>query len=184
MKKLSVLFFIVLGILFIHGCTQKPKEQALEAPAPTSSVSTKTITARNSADSLNMLTDILLECLLAKNKEKYISYCFTEEQETAMAAQIADKKMQKSFQREFGFSLHEEVLYFENIIKYIEKNQLDLAKVDKTIIETIDYNKSNYSPLILKEVIIPIIQGGIERDLFFVAAFIDGKWYFTSELSL
>lgn len=139
---------------------------------------------RKSAVSIDSLNNILLRSFINKDKNLYISYCITTEQEESLANLIVDKRKKKYFLREFGFSIHEEVNYFENIIKYIEKSKIDLSKIELSIIEVFDYNRSNYAEIILKEVIIPIIQDSFERDIVYVAIQIDGRWYFTSELNL
>ena len=177
---------LLLGILILgmFACTKKTPENTVSdtqveiptAPAP--------IVDRRNAESVDSLTAIMLRSLASKDKNLYVSYCFTLEQEETLADLIKEKKMKRRFQREFGFSLHEELMYFENILKYIEKSKIDLNKIDKKVLEVIDYNKSDYSPIVLKEVIIPIVQEGLERDIVYVAAQIDGRWYFTSELSL
>lgn len=182
--SISTAFILGLSML---ACSKKEnaEAQANTQTAIESTTEAAPITIeRKSAENLDSLTSVLIKCLKAKDKVLYASYCFTSEQEIALSNLIEDKKKKKYFQREFGFSLHEEVIYFENIVKYIDKTGIDLNKIEKSIIESIDYNKSNYEPIELKEVIIPIMQEGIERDVVYVAVQIDSRWYFTSELSL
>ena len=186
MKKiLFALAFISIAGFIGQSCTKKqaPEETATIANDSSAQVANSTV-VRKSASSVDSLNSILLGALKTKDKSLYISYCFTTEQEEALANLIVDKKKKKYFQREFGFSLHEEVNYFENIVKYIDKVGLDLSKIEPSIIEVFDYNKSNYTEITLKEVVIPIIQDALERDIVYVAIQIDGRWYFTSELSL
>jgi hypothetical protein len=180
MKKNLSLLLVSFLVVFAFACKNE-QEKKSEPEVTEVKVLPKAIKSANSLDSL---TTVLLEILKTKDKDAYVSYCFSEEQEKAIAASITYAKKRKGFQREFGFSLHEEVIYFENILKYIEKTGIDLTKIDTSTIEVIDYNKSDYAPATLKEVFIPIIQDGIERDIVYVAVQIDGKWYFTSELSL
>lgn len=186
MKKIFHLSTIALfsGVL-LFSCNKKEAQtqETTSTPEATNEVSFTNV-ERKSTDNLDSLTSILVQCLKNQDKSLYVSYCFTTDQEEALANMIQDKKRKKYFQREFGFSLHEELIYFQNILKYIEKSKIDLAKVEKSLIESIDYNKTNYEPIVLKEVIIPILQEGIERDIVYVAVQIDGRWYFTSELSL
>jgi hypothetical protein len=181
MKNLFKLIAILSAIFYLASCTQKPAE---ESTANATDTPASITVEHKSADSLGQLYSILLTSLKSKDKGLYLSYCFTQEQEDKIAQVLVDEKKKKYFQREFGFSIHEEVAYFENISKYIEKMKIDLNLIEIPLIETIDYNRSNYSPLVLKEIIIPIIQEGLERDIVFVAIQIDGKWFFTSELSL
>lgn len=182
MRSITYLIATASLVFALQSCKkQEPAqetttEQVAETPA-------KQIEYK-SAENLDSLTAILVRSLKDKNKDLYLSYCFTTEQEEKLANLIGDKKKKKYFQREFGFSLHEEVVYFENILKYIDKTGIDLNKIEYSIIESINYNKSNYEPVELKEVIIPIIQESIERDIVYVGVQIDGRWYFTSELSL
>jgi uncharacterized protein YcfL len=183
MKKIFLI--APIAFLWLASCSKKSETttasettETMAAPAETASIE------RKSAESVDSLTSILLTSLTNKDKNLYISYCFTPEQEEAIASKIQDKAKKKLFQREFGFSLHEEVVYFENIIKYIDKTGIKLNSIEKSIIEVFDYNKSNYTEVTLKEIVIPIIQEGLERDIVYVAVQIDGKWYFTSELSL
>ncbi len=185
-KILSLSTAILLGLAMMSCAKKETTEtQNTEIEATeTASSTTPTSLELKSADNLDSLTSVLIKCLKTKDKNLYASYCFTSEQENKLSDLIGDKKKKKYFQREFGFSLHEEVVYFENIVKYIDKSGIDLNKIEKTIIESIDYNKSNYEPIELKEVIIPIMQEGIERDIVYVAVQIDNRWYFTSELSL
>lgn len=172
------------SILFtLQSCKKSEPVEETVASEEISNTSNVPV-AYKSADNLDSLTAILVRSLKAKSKDLYLSYCFTSEQEEKLANLIGDKKKKKYFQREFGFSLHEEVIYFENILKYIDKSAIDLNKIEYSIIEAINYNKSNYEPVELKEVIIPIIQEGLERDIVYVGVQIDGRWYFTSELSL
>lgn len=174
---LKLLSAVLALVLFFQCSSPKP---ASESSATASAAEPE----RKYADSLAQLTQILITSLKNKDANTYESYCFTLEQEEAIADMLTDEKKQKYFKREFGFSLHEELAYFENITKYIEKVGIDLDKIDYTLVEAVDYNRANYAPINLKEVIIPIIQEGVERDIVFVAIENDGKWYFTSELSL
>lgn len=185
MKSIISVTSILLWIAAVSfSCSKKETPASETTTDATTQEATLPKVERKSADNLDSLTSILISCLKSKDKLKYASYCFTAEQEDALSNLIGDKKKKKYFQREFGFSLHEEVVYFENIVKYLDKTGIDLNKIENSIIESIDYNKSNYEPVELKEVIIPIMQEGIERDVVYVAVQIDGRWYFTSELSL
>lgn len=182
MKNIFKAAAIVVISMYMAACSkQKSAETTTEAKTDSSEVLN---VPSMSADSLEQLNTILLKALKEKDKTTYLSYCFTSEQEEKISQVLQDPKKQKYFQREFGFSLHEEVAYFENICKYIDKTGINLDAIDYTLIEAFDYNRSNYSPIVLKEVLIPIIQEGIERDIVYVAIQIDNKWYFTSELSL
>jgi hypothetical protein len=176
--KFRTLLITVLIAAAILSCGKKTEQ--IEAK----SVSENKNIERKYANSLEELNDILLKSLKENDKSTYLSYCFTEEQEESIADLLTDEKKQKKFKREFGFSLHEEAAYFENIVKYIKKTNIDLSKIDTKQIEIFDYDPANYAPINLKEVLIPIVQEGIERDIVYVAINIDGKWYFTSELSL
>lgn len=181
MKKFINALSILILTTFFLACEKKANVESTEKPAET----TETVKiVPQSADSLEQLHSILLQALKTKDKNLYISYCFSQEQESKISETLTDEKKRKYFQREFGFSIHEEVAYFENISKYIDKVGIDLTMIENNLIESIDYNRSSYSPIVLKEVIIPIIQEGIERDIVYVAIQIDNKWYFTSELSL
>lgn len=188
MKKAIVFTTAIWAFLALTQCTKKESTSGEVATATVTedaeNHTLSTVTERKSASSLDSLSIILIDCLKNNDKKKYISYCFSEDQETALSALITDKAKQKRFVREFGFSLHEEVYYYENLVKYIEKVGIDLNLIDKSLIEVIDYNKSNYAPIELKEVIIPVIQEGLERDIVYVGVNIDGRWYFTSELSM
>ena len=180
-KITKTIVVAVLPFLMISCNTQKTTEE--KSTNEIKAVEVKNV-ERKSADNLDTLNNILINSLKNKDKYTYLSYCFTVEQEEKIAEVLTDPKQKKYFKREFGFSLHEEVAYFENLVNYIEKTNIDLTKVDYALIEAIDYNRSNYTPIVLKEVIIPIIQDGIERDIVYVAIQMDGRWYFTSELSL
>lgn len=183
MRSISYLIATASIVFALQSC--KKQEPAQETAATEQVAETPKLNIEyKSAENLDSLTAILVRSLKDKNKDLYLSYCFTSEQEENLANFIGDKKKKKYFQREFGFSLHEEVVYFENIVKYIDKTAIDLNKIEYSIIEAINYNKSNYEPVELKEVIIPIIQESIERDIVYVGVQIDGRWYFTSELSL
>jgi hypothetical protein len=182
MKKNSIFLIPLLILIGLFACKNE-SEQKSEFKND-STVVKLLPKAANSTTSLDSLTSVLIQVLKTKDKDLYVSYCFSEEQEKTTAQLITDNKKRKGFLREFGFSLHEEVAYFINIIKYIEKTGIDLNNIDKSTIEVLDYNKPNYAPAILKEVIIPILQDGFERDIVYVAVQIDGRWYFTSELSL
>ncbi|MDX2188701.1 MAG: hypothetical protein SFY32_02450 [Bacteroidota bacterium] len=176
---------VLTGAVIMASCTKKEETTTdSQATATVAEAPAAGAIERKSAENVDTLVNIIVQSLKDGNKDLYVSYCFTQEQEEALANLITDKKKKKYFQREFGFSLHEEVIYFNNIVNYIKKNNVDLNKVEKGIVDVFDYNKSNYEPIVLKEVVIPIIQEDFERDIVFVAAQIDGKWYFTSELSL
>ncbi len=181
MKNLLKLSLLSLAVMYLASCNkQSQKTSETSTPLATDTL----VVVHKSADSLQQLHAILLQALKSKDKNLYVSYCFTQAQEAQVAEMLRDVKKKKYFQREFGFSIHEEVSYFENICKYIDKTKIDLNLVELPLIEVFDYNQSNYTPIELKESIIPIIQEGIERDIVYVAIQIDGKWYFTSELSL
>jgi hypothetical protein len=184
MKKIASFLLITSIATFVfYSCNKKQATTEESTSLADTQVAPDSI-VRKSAVSVDSLTSILLTSLKTKDKNLYVSYCFTSQQEEALANMIIDKKKKKYFLREFGFSLHEEVYYFENIVKYIAKTGIDLTKIEPSIIEVFDYNKSNYTEITLKEVVIPIIQDDFERDIVYVAIQVDGKWYFTSELSL
>lgn len=178
-------FFTAISIIFL-ACEKKSETKTADIDSLDSTKYQEQVLdiERKSANSVEELNTILLTALKNKDKNSYLAYCFTQAQEEKASSLLTDEKKQKYFRREFGFSLHEEVAYFENIVKYIEKSGIDLSKIDSTLIESFDYNRSNYAPVVLKEVVIPIIQEGIERDIVYVAVQIENRWYFTSELSL
>ncbi|MFN0047593.1 MAG: hypothetical protein ACKVOU_00560 [Cytophagales bacterium] len=180
MKNFVKATLLIAVALYFASCNKETKTETNTTQTATDSL----LIEHKSADSLGQLHDILLQSLKTKDKNLYLSYCFTQEQEDKIAQMLNDEKKKKYFQREFGFSIHEEVAYFENINKYIDKMGIDLNMIELPLIETFDYDRSNYAPIVLKESIIPIIQEGLERDIVYVAIQIDGKWFFTSELSL
>ncbi len=135
-------------------------------------------------ESLDDLTASFLQAVSARDYESYLSHVITTDIENELAGQIEREDMRSDFIKEFGFSLKNEKEYFDNITKYLDEKGLDPMSAAHDQLEIIDYRHDHYSPLEIKEIIIPFPYEDYEIDLIVIAVNYNGNWLLTSEIGL
>jgi hypothetical protein len=175
-KVLSLLSLTVF--LFISACGTEKKHADHDH-------STHQATPTNKGfDGLPELAASVIQSIANYDYDEYYTHIMTKEQERSAASLIQNEVNRTSFLKEFEFSIKEEKDYFMNLEKLIKEESLDLANARVSEMEIIDYKPSEYAPLVLKEVIVPVMKGEFETDITFVAIQMDGKWYLTAELGI
>lgn len=134
-------------------------------------------------NSIEELSASVLQSLKDRDHESYYSHVMTEEMELSQAAKIKDSTIRKEFLDEYGFSLHEEKEYFDNLLHFYDTKNIDLDKAVLADIEYTEYKGGEYQPLELYEVFIPI-EMEYELLIDFTAIKIGGKYFLTSELGI
>ncbi len=179
MKNLYPLLFM-LAILSV-SCTSKNTESQTDKPETTpGSVESHEV---EGFDSIEKLAASVLQSLKDRHHESYYSHVMTEEMELSQAAKIEDSTIRKEFLDEYGFSLHEEKEYFDNLLHFYDTKNIDLDKAVLADIDFTEYKGGEYQPLELYEVFIPI-EMEYELLIDFTAIKVDGKYYLTSELGI
>lgn len=125
----------------------------------------------------------VVESIKARDYESYYSHIMTEEMELALSTRIEDEKIRKEFLHEYGFSLHEEKEYFDNLLHYYDSKNIDLSKATLADMEYIEYKGGEYEPIMLYEVFIPI-EMEYELLIDFTIIEVDGMYYLTSEIGI
>jgi len=134
-------------------------------------------------DSIEELAASLVESLKKDDYKGYFSHVMSEEMELAQAEKISDEEVREEFLHEYGFSLHEEEAYFEELVNYYKKENIDLSKATVADMEYVEYKGGEYEPLKLYEVFIPI-EMEVESLIDFTIIEVDGKYFLTSELGI
>ncbi|MDH5366191.1 MAG: hypothetical protein OEW67_04340 [Cyclobacteriaceae bacterium] len=134
-------------------------------------------------NTIEELSKSVIESLQKRDYDSYYSHIMTEEMELSQANRIEDEKVRKEFIHEYGFSLHEEKEYFENLLHYYDTRNIDLSKATLADMEYTEYKEGKYEPIMLYEVFIPI-EMEIESLIDFTTIEVDGKFYLTSEIGI
>lgn len=181
MKANSSIF--VLLVIFILSCSPNKNEQEKEASEPTTEASSQESVEITGFDTIEEIAASVVQSLKDKDYDSYYSHIMTEELEIQQAELIEDSVIRKEFLHEYGFSLHEEKEYFDNLLKYYEDNNIDLDKVVLADLDFTEYKGGEYHPLELYEVFVPI-EMDYELLIDFTIIKVDGKFYLTSELGI
>ncbi len=173
----------VSAILMSTACGNQNKEEKtateeVEVSTPATDETTASVTGFKS---IEKLAQSVVTSLKAKDYASYYSHVMTEEIELKQAELIQDSVIRKEFLHEYGFSLHEEEEYFNDLINYFDSKNIDLnnAKLDE--IDYTEYKGGEYHPLELYEVFIPI-QMDYEMLIDFTIIKVGDEYYLTSEL--
>lgn len=175
----KILYFLPVAVfLIISACGTEKKHSDHDH-------STHEQTQPNKGfDGLPELAASVIQSIANHDYNEYYTHVITKDQERTAAALIQNEQNRKSFLKEFEFSIKEEKEYFLNLEKLIKEEALDMANAKVSEMEILDYKAAEYAPLILKEVIVPVMKGDFETDITFVAIQLDGKWYLTAELGI
>lgn len=185
MNKIYVLF--TLCSFFILSCSNQ-KETSTES---TEEVAESTEIATEEAeeveiegyDTIEELAASVVVSLKERDYDSYYTHVMNEELELQQAALISDTVIRKEFLHEYGFSLHEEKEYFDNLLHFYDTKNIDLNKVVLADMDYTEYKGGEYHPLELYEVFVPI-EMDYELLIDFTAIKVDGKYYLTSELGI
>jgi hypothetical protein len=174
-KLLPALAILVFASAFMFSCSSEKK----------ASENTASVATNQGFDDLKQLSTQLISSLKNNDYNAYSTYVFTRNQEKTLAGQITNEEMRNKFIKEFGFSLKEEKVYFNNLVNYMKANNFVTDSLKLSEMEIVDFEHNDFHPVTMKTVIIPLYNNGQEvMDLDFVAVMIDNKWFLTSELEL
>lgn len=177
----------IITLLFtamILSCTSNSsKTETQETTLEVESTTNEEKVVITGFNSIEELSKSVIESLQKRDYDSYYSHIMTEEMELSQAERIEDEKIRKEFIHEYGFSIHEEKEYFENLLHYYDSRNIDLSKATLADMEYIEYKEGNYEPIMLYEVFIPI-EMEIESLIDFTTIEIDGKFYLTSEIGM
>lgn len=180
MKHLNALYFLL--ILLTISCSAPKQEEAVASESPQEQA-VEEVPEITGFDTIEEIAASVVASLKTKDYASYYSHVMNEELELSQAALIQDSTIRKEFLHEYGFSLHEEKEYFDNLLKYYEDNSIDLDKVVLEDLEYTEYKGGEYHPLELYEVFVPI-EMEYESLIDFTIIKVDGKFYLTSELGV
>lgn len=179
MKKV-LLMFICAGVFTACGTKSTNEETAATEETVVEEVTTVEITG---FDTIEDLATSLVKSLQEDDYKGYFTHVMSEEMELAQAERLTDEAIKKEFLHEYGFSLHEEEAYFEELVNYYKKENIDLHKAKVDEMEYIEYKGGEYEPLKLYEVFIPI-AAEYESLIDFTIIQVDGKYFLTSEVGI
>jgi hypothetical protein len=180
MKKV-LLMFVAAGIF--TACSTKPAEEEVQATPSVEEVAVEEVVTVTGFDSIEELATSLVKSLQEDDYKGYFTHVMSEEMELAQAEKLTDATIKKEFLHEYGFSLHEEEAYFEELVNYYKKGNIDLTKATIADMEYIEYKGGEYEPLKLYEVFIPI-EMEVESLIDFTIIQVDGKYFLTSEIGI
>lgn len=181
MKKLIVM---ATCIALLTACNTKPaNEDTATETVEVAQTPEKEVIEITGFDTIDELSKSLVVSLQNKDYKGYFTHVMSEEMELAQAEKITDEEIRKEFLHEYGFSLHEEEDYFNELVAYYEKENIDLNNALMDEIEYTEYKEGKYEPLKLYEVFIPI-EMDYEMLIDFTIIEVDGKFYLTSELGI
>jgi hypothetical protein len=183
MKRVIFVFGFLIISFFVIKCSSGEREENAEN-SNSREVEVNAINSHEGFDSVNKLTQSVIESIKNKDYEMYITHVMSREGELAQSKLIENDTLRQEFINEFSFSLHVEEEYFNKMIKFLNNSEVNL---DRSIIEEsilIDFEENKYLPCKLVEVIVPIEHDEMETDLVYVAIQIRNKWFLTAELSI
>lgn len=181
MKINSLLLFVLLFI--IASCTSKSDEKSASDQQEVVEAETSSEADIEGYDTIEELSASVLQSLKDRDHDSYFIHVMDEEMELEQAEMIQDSAIRKEFLHEYGFSLHEEKEYFDNLLHFYDTKDIDLEKAVLADMEYVEYKGGEYHPLELYEVFIPI-EMEYELLIDFTAIKVDGKYYLTSELGI
>ena len=183
MKNRSILTILSIASVLIFSCSGNNKEASSQEQS-TESIETKTEEVEiKGFNSIESLAASVIKSLQNNDYDSYYSHVMTEEMELAQADRIKDDSIKKQFLHEYGFSLHEEKEYFDNLLHYYNSRNIDLSKATLADMEYTEYKGGEYEPIMLYEVFIPI-EMEYESLIDFTVIEIDGMYYLTSEIGM
>lgn len=182
MKKFKLIAF-TLVLIIASSCSTQTKETEENQSQEENSISNSENSKIVGFTSIEKLAASVVESLQNKDYAGYYTHVMDKELELSQASRIKDSTIQKEFLHEFGFSLHEEKEYFNNLIHYYDSKNIDLNKVALDELEYTEYKGGEYHPLEMYEVFIPIkTEYGSLIDLTIIK--VEDKYYLTSELGI
>ncbi|MEQ8927517.1 MAG: hypothetical protein RLO81_17000 [Fulvivirga sp.] len=181
MKKLYI--FALPLLIFTFSCSNQPKEDNSDENTETAMESPAGEVEVEGFNSIEKLAASVVKSLKERDYDSYYSHVMTEEMELAQAGLIQDSTIRKEFLHQYGFSLHEEKEYFDNLLHFFDTKNIDLDKVVMDDMVFTEYKGGEYHPLELYEVLVPI-EMEYEIPIDFTAIKVEGKYYLTSELGV
>lgn len=180
MRKI-VSYCAVAAVILSAACSSQNRETEEKTVAEETVATEEATPTITGFKSIEKLAQSVVTSLKAKDYASYYSHVMTEEIELSQASLIEDSVVRKEFLHEYGFSLHEEEEYFNDLVNYFDSKNIDLnnAKLDE--IEYTEYKGGEYHPLELYEVFIPI-QMDYEMLIDFTIIKVGEEYYLTSEL--
>ena len=183
MKNRSILTILSIASVLIFSCSGNNKETSSQEQSTESSETKTEEVEIKGFNSIESLAASVIKSLQNNDYDSYYSHVMTEEMELAQADRIKDDSIKKQFLHEYGFSLHEEKEYFDNLLHYYNSRNIDLSKATLADMEYTEYKGGEYEPIMLYEVFIPI-EMEYESLIDFTVIEIDGMYYLTSEIGM
>ncbi|MEP2774132.1 MAG: hypothetical protein ABJH05_18390 [Fulvivirga sp.] len=180
MKNIYLVLLILTLLSF--GCNSNKTETQSEEPETTTSTSVESHDVEG-FDTIEELAASVLQSLKDRDHDSYFIHVMDEKMELEQAELIKDSTIRKEFLHEYGFSLHEEKEYFDNLLHFYDTKDINLDKAVLADLDYVEYKGGEYQPLELYEVFIPI-EMEYELLIDFTAIKVDGKYYLTSELGI
>ncbi|QSE96773.1 hypothetical protein [Fulvivirga lutea] len=181
MKKLYIL--VLPALLSTFSCSNQSKEETSENNTEVVEETTSEEVEIEGFKTIEKLAASVVKSLKERDYDSYYSHIMTKEMEMSQAEKIQDSTIRKEFLHEYGFSLHEEQEYFDNLLHFFDTKNIDLDKVVMADLVYTEYKGGEYHPLELYEVIVPI-EMDYEIPIDFTVIKVDGKYYLTSELGV
>lgn len=175
-------YFFIATILYFVSCSGN-KEATNEGSTDESVAQAAPEDKIEGFDTIEELAASVVTSLKERDYDSYYSHVMTEELEMSQAALIPDSAIRKEFLHEYGFSLHEEKEYFDNLLHFYDSKEIDLDKVVLADMEYTEYKGGEYHPLELYEVFVPI-EMDYELLIDFTVIKVNGQYYLTSELGI
>lgn len=181
--KLFSKSIIIFSLAVFIGCSTKSTESETKSEPSSNEMKASSDVKIEGFDSIEKLAASVVNSLQNRDYDAYYTHVMNKELELTQAALIKDSVIRKEFLHEFGFSIHEEKEYFDNLLHYYDTKNIDLNKVNLEEMEFTEYKGGEYHPLELYEVFVPIIME-YEMLIDFTIIKVNNKFYLTSELGI
>jgi len=178
----NIYHVLLILALLSFGCNSNKTETQSDETESTASTNVESHDIEG-FDTIAELAASVLKSLKDRDHDSYFIHVMDEKMELEQAEMIKDSTIRKEFLHEYGFSLHEEKEYFDNLLHFYDTKDIDLDKAVLADLEYVEYKGGEYQPLELYEVFIPI-EMEYELLIDFTAIKVDDKYYLTSELGI
>ncbi|MDH5476194.1 MAG: hypothetical protein OEX22_10920 [Cyclobacteriaceae bacterium] len=182
-QKTTAILVLILTTILLSCTSNSSKTETKEVSSETEVTANTNPVTITGFNTIEELANSVILSLQNRDYESYYAHIMTEEMELTQSKRIEDETIRKEFLHEYGFSLHEEKEYFNNLLHYYDSRNIDLSKATLADMEYIEYKGGEYEPIMLYEVFIPI-ETEIESLIDFTIIEVDGKFFLTSEIGV
>ncbi|MEQ8476338.1 hypothetical protein [Fulvivirga sp.] len=183
MKRIYLLALPLMLATAVSCSNQSKEETKTEETVESVTEATAEPVEIEGFKTIENLAASVVKSLKERDYDGYYSHVMSEEMEMTQAAKITDSTIRKEFLHEYGFSLHEEKEYFDNLLHYYDTKNIDLNKVVLADMDYTEYKGGEYHPLELYEVFVPI-EMDYELLIDFTVIKVEDQFYLTSELGI